>query len=70
MHWVLDVAFGEDQSRVRKDHGPENLAWLRRVAVSLLRNEPTKASIKCKRKMAGWDDEYLLSTLLGNSGDS
>jgi predicted transposase YbfD/YdcC len=66
LHWVLDVAFGEDQSRVRKDHGPENLAWLRRVAVSLLRNEPTKASIKCKRKMAGWDDEYLLSVLLGN----
>jgi predicted transposase YbfD/YdcC len=70
LHWVLDVAFGEDQSRVRKDHGPENLAWLRRVAVSLLRNEPTKASIKCKRKMAGWDDEYLLSILLGNSGSS
>jgi predicted transposase YbfD/YdcC len=70
LHWVLDVAFGEDQSRVRKDHGPENLAWLRRVAVSLLRNEPTKASIKCKRKMAGWDDEYLLGILLGKSWDS
>lgn len=70
LHWVLDVAFGEDRSRVRKDHGPENLAWLRRVAVSLLRNEPTKASIKCKRKMAGWDDEYLLSILLGNSRGS
>ena len=70
LHWVLDVAFGEDASRVRKDHGPENLAWLRRVAVSLLRNEPTEASIKCKRKMAGWDNDYLLRILLGNSGDS
>lgn len=70
LHWVLDVIFGEDQSRVRKDHGPENLAWLRRVAVSLLRNEPTKASVKCKRKMAGWDNDYLLSILLGKSGDS
>ena len=70
LHWVLDVAFGEDQSRVRKDHGPENLAWLRRVAVSLLKNEPSKDSIKCKRKMAGWDNDYLLSILLGNSGDS
>jgi predicted transposase YbfD/YdcC len=70
LHWVLDVAFGEDASRVRKDHGPENLAWLRRVAVSLLRHEPTKASIKCKRKMAGWDNDYLLRILLGNSGDS
>src|SRR5262245_4189095 len=70
LHWALDVTFGEDASRVRKDQGPENLAWLRRVAVSLLRNEPTKASIKCKRKMAGWDDDYLLSILLGSSGDS
>src|SRR3712207_2145751 len=67
LHWVLDVAFGEDASRVRKDHGPENLAWLRRVAVSLLRAEPSKASIKCKRKMAGWDDGYLTRILLGNS---
>jgi predicted transposase YbfD/YdcC len=70
LHWVLDVAFGEDASRVRKDHAPENLAWLRRVAVSLLRNEPTEASIKVKRKMAGWDNEYLLSILLGSSGNS
>jgi hypothetical protein len=62
------VAFGEDASRVRKDHGPENLAWLRRVAVSLLRNEPTEASIKCKRKMAGWDNDYLLQILLGKLG--
>jgi predicted transposase YbfD/YdcC len=70
LHWVLDVAFGEDASRVRKDHGPENLAWLRRVAVSLLRNEPTEASVKCKRKMAGWDNDYLLQILLGKLGGS
>jgi predicted transposase YbfD/YdcC len=70
LHWVLDVAFGEDASRVRKDHGPENLAWLRRVALSLLRNEPSEDSVKCKRKMAGWDNDYLLQVLLGNSGGS
>ena len=70
LHWTLDVTFGEGASRVRKDHGPENLAWLRRVAVSLLRQEPSKASLKCKRKMAGWDNDYLLSILLGSSGDS
>jgi predicted transposase YbfD/YdcC len=69
LHWILDVAFGEDASRVRKDHGPENLAWLRRVAVSLLRNEPTEASVKCKRKMAGWDNDYLLQILLGKLGN-
>lgn len=68
LHWILDVAFGEDGSRVRKDHGPENLAWLRRVALSLLRNEPTEASVKCKRKMAGWDNDYLLQILLGKLG--
>ena len=55
---------------MRKDHGPANLAWLRRVAVSLLRDEPTEASLKCKRKMAGWDNDYLLSILLGSSGGS
>jgi predicted transposase YbfD/YdcC len=70
LHWVLDVAFGEDVSRVRKDHGPENLAWLRRVALSLLRNEPGADSVKCKRKMAGWDNDYLLQVLFGNSGGS
>jgi predicted transposase YbfD/YdcC len=70
LHWVLDVEFGEDASRVRKDHGPENLAWLRRVALSLLRQESSKGSVKCKRKMAGWDDDYLLTILLGSSGDS
>jgi predicted transposase YbfD/YdcC len=70
LHWVLDMAFGEDASRVRKDHGPENLAWLRRVALSLLWNEPSADSVKCKRKMAGWDNDYLLQVLLGNSGGS
>jgi len=70
LHWVLDLAFREDESRVRKDHGPENLAWLRRVALSLLRNEPSADSVKCKRKMAGWDNDYLLQVLLGNSGGS
>lgn len=57
-------------SRLCKDHGPENLAWLRRVAVSLLRSEPTRASIKCKRRMAGWNNDCLLRILLSNSGDS
>lgn len=64
LHWVLDVTFREDASRLRKDHGPENLALLRRLAVGLLHNEDTsKVGVACKRKEAGWDNEYLLQVL-------
>jgi predicted transposase YbfD/YdcC len=61
LHWVLDVSYREDENRSRKDHTPENLAWIRRMTVSLLAQDGTKVGVKCKRKMAGWDDEYLLS---------
>jgi predicted transposase YbfD/YdcC len=61
LHWVLDVSYREDESRLRKDHSAENMAWIRRMTVPLLAQEGTKASIRCKRKMAGWNDEYLLS---------
>jgi predicted transposase YbfD/YdcC len=70
LHWVLDVVFAEDRSRVRKGHGQENFALLRRTALSLLKGETTTAaSVKCKRKMAGWDDDLLLRILLGSSQD-
>lgn len=61
LHWILDVAYREDESRSRKDHAPENLAWIRRMTVPLLAQDETKASIRCKRKIAGWDDNYLLA---------
>jgi predicted transposase YbfD/YdcC len=60
LHWVLDVSFREDENRSRKDHTAENLAWLRRLTVSLLAQDEEKVGVACKRKMAGWDDEYLL----------
>lgn len=66
LHWVLDIAFREDESRVRKDHGPENLAVLRHIALNLLKQEPTtKTGIKTKRLKAAWDEDYLLKVLSG-----
>ena len=64
LHWCLDVGFGEDQPRVRTDHGPENLALLRKVAMNLAKSEKThKRGIQAKRKQAAWDDAYLLKLL-------
>ena len=65
LHWVLDVVFGEDQSRARTGHAAENLATLRRWALNLLKADTRKAkrSIKAKLKDAGWDNDYLLHLL-------
>jgi len=66
LHWVLDIAFREDESRVRKDHGPENLAVLRQMTLNLLKQDTSlRASIKSKRLNAGWKEDYLLNVLLG-----
>lgn len=64
LHWSLDVAFHEDDSLVYAGHGPENLALLRRMALTLLRRDTTStASLPERRKEAGWDDGYLLELL-------
>jgi predicted transposase YbfD/YdcC len=64
VHWILDIAFREDESRVRKDHAAENLAVLRHVALNLLKNEKTaKGGIHAKRLQAGWNNDYLLTIL-------
>jgi predicted transposase YbfD/YdcC len=70
LHWVLDVAFREDESRIRKDNAPENVAMLRHVALNLLRTDKTtKAGIQARRKKAGWSETYL-ARLLGLAGSA
>lgn len=68
LHWMLDVAFREDECRIRKQNGPENFGVLRRFALSLLKQEKAicKLGVKSKRKRCGWDNNYLLGVLLGN----
>jgi predicted transposase YbfD/YdcC len=63
LHWVLDVHFSEDRNRARKDHAPENLAIMRRLALNILRTHPDRASLRRKIKRAGWDNAFLLAIL-------
>src|SRR3954468_14365797 len=63
LHWVLDVTMNEDKARNRKDHGPQNIALLRRLALNLARLEGSKGSIKGKRMRAALDDTFLTRLL-------
>lgn len=63
LHWVLDVAFDEDRARNRKDHGPENLAIIRKLALNVLTRARPDISIRRKRKRSGWSDEFARSVL-------
>jgi predicted transposase YbfD/YdcC len=58
-HWVLDVAFGEDDHRLRDGHAPENLSLVRKMALAMLKKAPAKMGIKNKRLKVGWDNAFL-----------
>ena len=63
LHWVLDVCFDEDRARNRRDHGPQNLTTLRKLALNVLRLARPDLSIRRKRKRSGWSDEFARSVL-------
>jgi len=67
LHHVLDVSFREDDSRIRRDHGPENVSRLRRIALNLLRvngeKHTRRKSIKGRHKIAGWDHDFLFKLI-------
>jgi predicted transposase YbfD/YdcC len=66
LHWVLDVTFNEDHSRIRMGYGPENVALLRRLCINLIKQHPSKDSIKTKRFRAALSREFLVELLTTN----
>ena len=71
LHWQLDVTFQEDQSRLHKGNGAQNMSRLRRIALNLIksnkitRGKARKGGIKTRRGLAGWDNDFLLEVLTG-----
>lgn len=64
LHWSLDVSFREDHNQTHVGHSAKNLAVVRRIALNLLKQERTnKRGVSCRRKVAGWDNKYLLKVL-------
>ncbi|EBX1212361.1 ISAs1 family transposase, partial [Salmonella enterica subsp. enterica serovar Newport] len=65
VHWVLDVTFSEDDSRIRAGDGAENVAVIRRFALNLARFHPQKDSMRSKLKQAGWSDKFRSEIIFG-----
>ena len=59
LHWPLDVVFNEDDARTRKNHAPQNLSFIRRMALDILKSHPDKRSIARKMKLAAWSKEFF-----------
>jgi predicted transposase YbfD/YdcC len=63
LHWVMDMIFRDDECRIRTDHAPANFTTLRHMALNLIRKAPSKDSLRLKRKVAAWDDDFLASLI-------
>ena len=64
-HWILDMTYREDESRIREKALRENFAWLNRFTLSLLKQHPGRLSLAMKRRSCGWDESFLLEVLAG-----
>ena len=65
MHWILDVVFGEDSSRIRTKNATANMSFVRRFVTSLLKQDSSRSSLKAKRKRAGWNTDFLEKIMFG-----
>ena len=63
LHWVMDMTFRDDECRIRTHHAPANFATIRHMAHNLLRNARGKDSLRLRRKLAAWNDDFLISLL-------
>jgi predicted transposase YbfD/YdcC len=63
LHWVLDMVFRDDECRIRTDHAPANFTTIKHMALNLIRRAPGKDSIRLRRKVAAWDDDFLASLI-------
>ncbi|NEO01156.1 MAG: ISAs1 family transposase, partial [Moorea sp. SIO3I7] len=69
LHWVLDVTFNEDASRIRQGYAAQNLGLLRRLSVNLLKREPSRLSLKMKRYKAGMDNDFVIKILAASGAE-
>jgi len=66
-HWTLDVTFREDESRIREKNLRENMAWLNRFSLSLLKQHPGRQTVAMKRRSCGWSDDFLMQVVIGST---
>ena len=64
LHWVMDMVFRDDECRVRTDHAPANFTTIKHIALNLIRRAKSKDSLRLRRKVAAWDDEFLASLIV------
>ncbi len=63
LHWVMDMSFRDDECRIRTEHAPANFTTIKHMAHNLIRKAPSKDSLRLKRKVAAWDDDFLASLI-------
>jgi predicted transposase YbfD/YdcC len=70
LHWTMDILFREDESRIRERTLADNMSWIRRFAITLYKQHPSKKSMRLKRKSAGWNIRFLVELLLGTRNET